>query len=245
MVTGGSGFIGSHFVQLLLRKPKTEVESIIIFDKLTYAANMDFTKKIKHQDRVKFIRGSIGNYDKNLKILKNVDVVVNFAAESHVDNSIRNPSLFLDSNISEMQKLLHASLDASVKTFIQISTDEVYGSIAKGSFFEDSPMQPNSPYAASKASAEMIARSYWKTYGMDVRVTRTCNNYGIRQHPEKFIPVVIQKLSRNLPVPIYGSGLNTREWISVKDNCLAIESVVHEGKPGDIYNIGSGFEISN
>ena len=138
MVTGGSGFIGSHFVQLLLRKPKTEVESIIIFDKLTYAANMDFTKKIKHQDRVKFIRGSIGNYDKNLKILKNVDVVVNFAAESHVDNSIRNPSLFLDSNISEMQKLLHASLDASVKTFIQISTDEVYGSIAKGSFFEDS-----------------------------------------------------------------------------------------------------------
>lgn len=245
LVTGGCGFIGSNFVEMLLKSPSTRAARIIVVDKLTYAANLTVAEEWKSNPRIEFYPFDINDYKSVRPLLKNIDVVVNFAAESHVDNSILNSEPFWQSNILGMQRLLQSSFDASVKTFVQISTDEVYGSTIHGSFDETAPLLPNSPYAASKASAEMIARSYVKTYGYDIRITRTCNNYGKNQFPEKFIPVVISKLSQNKSVPIYGSGLNSREWISVTDNCRAILNVILHGLPGEIYNIGTGFEISN
>jgi dTDP-glucose 4,6-dehydratase len=241
LVTGGAGFIGSNFVERLVSKG----ESVRVLDKLTYAGNLKSIQRFIDQGRLDFFHGDICDPAVVREAMDSVDVVVNFAAESHVDRSIESSSEFVKTNVLGTENLLAHALMLNIKVFIQISTDEVYGSIDNGSWKEDSPVKPNSPYSASKAAADLLAISYYKTHGLDVRITRCCNNYGPRQLPEKLIPNFITKLMKNEQVPLYGDGRNVREWIHVDDHCSAIESVIDEGKPGEVYNIGSGFELEN
>lgn len=243
-VTGGAGFIGSNFVNFLLAEP-LNITQVTVYDKFTYAANIKNLLKLGQDSRLKIIRGDICDFN-SLKIaMTGHDVVINFAAESHVDRSIENASTFTFSNVVGTQNILEASKINQVSVVVQVSTDEVYGSIEVGSANEDSRLLPNSPYAASKAAADLFARSYAVTHNLDVRITRACNNFGSFQYPEKFIPVVIQSLAGKKKVPIYGTGENVREWIDVLDHCRAIHLVLERGKKGEIYNIGSGFELSN
>ncbi len=244
-VTGGAGFIGSNYVRMLLTGKLGEVDSVTVIDNLTYAGNLKNLDLVLADPRLTFIQADISDKKTVAKHLESEHVLVNFAAESHVDNSIRDPKKFLETNILGTQNLLEISMQKEIKLFVQVSTDEVYGSIEKGSTDEDSNLQPNSPYAASKASADLLVRSYVKTFGIDARITRCSNNYGPNQHSEKFIPNTISKILKNEKVPIYGDGLNIREWIHVEDHCRGINIVIHKGKPGAIYNIGSGFELSN
>jgi dTDP-glucose 4,6-dehydratase len=241
LVTGGAGFIGSNFVERLVSKG----ESVRVLDKLTYAGNLKSIQRFIDQGRLDFFHGDICDPAVVREAMDSVDVVVNFAAESHVDRSIESSSEFVKTNVLGTENLLAHALMLNIKVFIQISTDEVYGSIDNGSWKEDSPVKPNSPYSASKAAADLLAISYYKTHGLDVRITRCCNNYGPRQLPEKLIPNFITKLMKNEQVPLYGDGRNIREWIHVDDHCRAIDLVVEEGKPGEVYNIGSGFELEN
>lgn len=244
LVTGGCGFIGSHFVELLLANLEPN-DKIVIVDKMTYAANNKIAEIFENNEKIELIKSDIYDTENYSEQIQSTDVVINFAAESHVDNSIIDPMVFTHTNVVGMQKLLHNAHKFGVKTFIQISTDEVYGSTISGAFEETSPISPNSPYAASKAAADMICRAYFKTYNFDVRITRSCNNYGVRQNREKFIPVIITNLSRDLKVPIYGSGRNIREWISVTDHCKSILKVLRDGTPGEVYNIGTGELFTN
>jgi dTDP-glucose 4,6-dehydratase len=241
LVTGGAGFIGSNFVERLISKG----ESVRVLDKLTYAGNLKSIQGFIDQGQLDFFHGDICDPVVVREAMESVDVVVNFAAESHVDRSIESSAEFVKTNVLGTENLLAHALMLKTKVFIQISTDEVYGSIDNGSWKEDSPLKPNSPYSASKAAADLLAISYYKTHGLDIRITRCCNNYGPRQLPEKLIPSFITKLMKNEKVPLYGDGRNIREWIHVDDHCRAIDLVVEEGKPGEVYNIGSGFELEN
>lgn len=222
------------------------ISSIIVLDKLTYAgvlANLDETKS---NPDVEFIQGDICDSALVKRLLENVDAVVNFAAESHVDRSIAGAAVFVESNVVGVQALLDAIRSSSREIrFLQVSTDEVYGSISAGSWTEDWPLQPNSPYSASKAGGELLVRSYFKTYGMDVVTTRCSNNYGSHHFPEKLIPLFITNLIEGEKVPVYGDGLNVRDWLHVDDHCRGLFKVLMGGKSGEIYNIGGGKELSN
>jgi len=245
-VTGGAGFIGSAFVRLLLDEfPSC---GVINFDALTYAGNLDNLDGL-NGDRHHFIRGNIANPVSVLKYLpEDCDAVVNFAAESHVDRSITDASEFLRTNIIGTQVLLDAARARKVKRFIQVSTDEVMGSLPEkeDAFFrEDSPFAPNSPYAASKAAAEHLVRAAHHTFGLDTVITRCGNNYGPRQFPEKFLPLVLANALRNEPIPVYGDGGNVRDWIYVEDHCRAILLAMEKGRPGAIYNVGARNERHN
>jgi len=243
LVTGGLGFIGSNFIQLVLEKYPDY--SIINLDKLTYCGNPNNAQEFSQNPRYSFVRGDVCNAPLVNDLISNVDVVVHFAAESHVDNSINEPFIFTKTNMLGTHVLLEAARQKKIKRFIMISTDEVYGSIREGSFKETDGLFPNSPYAASKASADVLSRSYYKTYGLPVIVTRSSNNFGAYQHPEKLIPLFITNLIQGKKVPVYGDGKNIRDWIYVLDNCEGIDFVLHHGKLGEVYNVGGGNEIPN
>jgi dTDP-glucose 4,6-dehydratase len=244
MVTGGAGFIGSNFVRRVVDGSLPGITSVTVLDKLTYAGTLTNLKNLKSSD-YEFIQGDICDSDLLNRLLPGFDAVINFAAESHVDRSITGAKDFVITNVLGVQNLLDAAKNASVQTFIQISTDEVYGSIANGSWPETDPLLPNSPYAASKASGDLLARSYYKTHGMDVRITRCSNNYGSNQFPEKVIPLFVTNLLEGKKIPVYGSGVNVRDWLHVDDHCSGIHSALMKGKAGEIYNIGGGLELTN
>jgi len=242
LVTGGAGFIGSEFV----RQGAKKGYRFIVIDRLSYAGDIERIKEV--EKRLKFYRMDISNRKPVLEVFKKhrPDVVVNFAAETHVDRSILNPAPFLKANIFGTFSLLEAAIQVkSVRKFIHISTDEVYGEIIKGRFTEESCLNPNSPYSASKASADMIVKAYQRTYGFPTMIVRPSNNYGPWQYPEKLIPVVIIKALNDEPIPVYGKGLNVREWLYVEDCAEAIYALIKNGKAGNVYNIGSGFEKTN
>lgn len=244
LVTGGAGFIGSNFVKRQLNANPLGISEIIVLDKLTYAGNIKNFSKVE-RELFEFVEGDICDVDLTESIIKKVDYIVNFAAESHVDRSLINASSFVTSNTLGTQVLLENSRRHGIEKFVQVSTDEVYGSISEGSWDENFPLMPNSPYSASKASADLIVRSYQKTFGLNTNVTRCSNNYGPFQYPEKIIPLFVTNLIQKKKLPMYGSGSNIREWIHVEDHCRGIELVISNGKSGEIYNIGSGNEITN
>jgi dTDP-glucose 4,6-dehydratase len=245
LVTGGAGFIGSNFIRYLLNHHPAY--TIINIDKLTYAGNLDNLKDVEGNHRYFFVRGDIADSECVTKIIDDgVDAIVNFAAESHVDRSIEDASIFLKTNVLGTQVLLEAGRRKGIKRFIQVSTDEVYGSLGpEGSFTEDSPLKPNSPYAASKTAADLLVRAYHKTFGFPGIITRCSNNYGPYQFPEKLIPLFITNALAQEPLPLYGDGLNIRDWIQVEDHCRAIDLILHQGEIGEIYNIGGGAEKTN
>ena len=241
LVTGGAGFIGSHFVERMLKND--EVQSLVVLDSMTYAASRKATQVA--DSRYSFVEGNICDFDLVSRLVSTSDYVVNFAAESHVDRSIHDSSEFIKTNIVGTHNLLRASLEFKIRKYVQISTDEVYGSIEVGSWAEDAPVLPNSPYSASKASADLLVRSFHQTYGLNINITRCSNNYGPRQFPEKVIPVFINKIFRDENIPLYGKGNNIRDWLHVEDHCEGISLVLENGKPGEIYNIGGGLELDN
>lgn len=247
LVTGGCGFIGSNFIRLLL-KERPNV-SIINLDKLTYAANPESLRDIENDaqltKRYRFVHGDICDQKLVKELMAEVDTVFHFAAESHVDRSIWGPFIFTQTNVLGTHILLEQARLAGTKKFIHISTDEVYGSIESGKFSESSTLQPNSPYSSSKAGADMLARSYFHTYGFPVIITRSSNNYGPYQHPEKVIPLFITNLIEGKKVPVYGDGKNVRDWIYVLDNCEGILFAAEHGTLGEAYNIGGGNELPN
>ena len=245
LVTGGAGFIGSNFIRYMVRK--YDGYKIINLDKLTYAGNLENLKDIEDIKNYRFIKGDICDRDLVEDIFSNnkIDAVINFAAESHVDRSITDPGVFIQTDVYGVFVLLEAATKYKSRLFLQISTDEVYGSIEKGSFSEDDTLAPNSPYSASKTGAEMIVRSFFKTYQTPILVTRTSNNFGPYQYPEKIIPLFVTNLIDGRKVPLYGDGMNVRDWIYVSDNCIALDMVLHKGKIGEVYNIGAGNEKPN
>jgi dTDP-glucose 4,6-dehydratase len=244
LVTGGAGFIGSNFVKRQVNLNPMKLSKIVVLDKLTYAGNLNNFTTVE-RSQFEFIQGDICDGSLVEKLLPAIDVIVNFAAESHVDRSISSASEFVSTNTLGAQVLLEKSLKAGVGKFVQISTDEVYGSIEEGSWDEEYPLLPNSPYSASKASADLFVRAYHRTFGMDTNVTRCSNNYGPYQYPEKIIPLFATNLIQNKKVPIYGTGMNVRDWLHVTDHCRGIEAVINGGRPGEIYNIGGGTELNN
>jgi len=244
LVTGGAGFIGSNYVRMLLDGSLVGVSKLIILDKLTYSGNKSNLKDLNQSD-YEFVQGDICDSNLVSKLTKKVDSVVNFAAESHVDRSIDSSKEFFQTNVIGTHTLLEAARRNNLGSFIQISTDEVYGSITEGSWDEGFPLLPNSPYAASKASGDLISQAFFRTFGIDVRITRCSNNYGPYQFPEKVIPLFITNLLKNKKVPLYGDGLNVRDWLHVTDHCRGIHLVLTKGKAGDIFNIGGGRELSN
>ena len=245
LVTGGAGFIGSNFIHYMMDKYPDY--TIINLDKLTYAGNLENLRDIEDNKNYSFIKGDIADNEVVSQIFKynKVDAVINFAAESHVDRSIEEPGVFIQTDVYGTFVLLEAARNHNCSLFLQISTDEVYGSIEDGSFREGDPLLPNSPYSASKAGAEMIVRSFYKTYSTPVVITRTSNNFGPYQYPEKLIPLFVTNLIDNIKVPLYGDGMNVRDWIYVDDNCSALDLVLHKGNTGEIYNIGAGNEKPN
>ncbi|MCX5732876.1 MAG: dTDP-glucose 4,6-dehydratase [candidate division NC10 bacterium] len=246
LVTGGMGFIGSNFVRYLLREHPAA--RIVNLDKVTYAGNPRNLADLTEEPRYVFVQADVRDGEALGKALTahGVDQIVHFAAETHVDRSILGAGDFIRTNVEGTQVLLDAARAAGVRRFLHISTDEVYGTLgSSGAFVEESPILPNSPYAASKAGADVLARAYHVTYGLPVIITRTCNNYGPFQFPEKFIPLMIVNAFRDVPLPIYGDGLYVREWLHVEDHCRALARVLAEGRPGEVYNIGSGEERTN
>ena len=244
LVTGGAGFIGSNFVRRTVDGTLSGISAITVLDKLTYAGTLTNLSSLPYGS-YRFVQGDICDTELVHRLAKEHDVIVNFAAESHVDRSITGAKDFVETNVLGTQNLLDAALKNEIKTFIQISTDEVYGTISEGSWSEDFPLLPNSPYSASKASADLIARSYNRTFGLDVRTTRCSNNYGPHQFPEKVIPLFVTNLIDGKKVPLYGKGLNVRDWLHVDDHCRGIHAVLMKGKAGEIYNIGGGEELTN
>ena len=243
LITGGAGFIGSNFIRYFLDK-HTDYK-VINCDLLTYAGNLDNLKDIKKNPRYEFVKCDIRDDKKIRRLTKKVTAIINFAAETHVDRSILDAGEFVDTNIKGTQVLLEAVKANSISRFIHISTDEVYGSINNGSFSESSPIRPNSPYAASKAAADLLVCSYFITYKTPAIITRSSNNFGPYQYPEKMIPLFITNLMEGKKVPLYGDGLNIRDWIFVLDNCRAIDLVLQKGKVGEVYNIGGDNEKNN
>lgn len=244
LVTGGAGFIGSNFVRRIIDGTYSGFSAVTVLDKLTYAGTLTNLSELP-ADSFKFVKGDICDSELVGRLVNEHDLVVNFAAESHVDRSINGARDFVVTNVLGTQTLLDAVKSSNVQTYLQVSTDEVYGSIEKGSWPETDPLLPNSPYAASKASSDLVCRSYFKTHGMDIRVTRCSNNYGRNQFPEKVIPLFVTNLIDNEKVPIYGSGLNVRDWLHVDDHSLGIYLALTKGKAGEIYNIGGGTELTN
>ena len=246
LVTGGAGFIGSHYVRGLLDGSLgVDAERVHVLDKLTYAGNPANLAEAADDQRYSFVQGDICDGDLLDEVIPGHDVVVNFAAETHVDRSIHGPQDFVLTNVVGTQAVLDACLRYAIPRVVHIGTDEVYGSIDIGSWTEDSPLLPNSPYAASKASAELLARAYHRTYGLPVSTTRCSNNYGPHQFPEKVIPLFVTNLIDGAKVPLYGDGLNVRDWLHVDDHCRGIQIVVERGEPGASYNIGGGEELNN
>ncbi len=249
LVTGGLGFIGSNFVRYLLNI--NQEFKIINVDKLTYAGNLENLKEINknYPNRYKFYKNDICDFESidNIIIKEKIDYITNFAAESHVDRSIDNPTTFCVTNIMGTQSLLNAAKKNKIKKFVQISTDEVYGSLnfEDPPFTEQSPLTPNSPYSASKASADLLVNAYYKTFGLPINITRCSNNYGSYQFPEKLIPLMINNALSNKELPVYGKGINIRDWIHVSDHCAAILKILLGGRIGEIYNIGGDCEIAN
>ena len=246
LVTGGAGFIGSHFARLLARKESSGIESIVILDKLTYAGRKENLTDILIKENAEFIQGDICDPQIVESAISKVDSVVNFAAESHVDRSIGSAAEFVETNVSGVQVLLDAIKASKRKIrFVQVSTDEVYGSIESGSWDENCALLPNSPYSASKAGGELLARAYHRTHGLDVVVTRCSNNYGTHHFPEKLIPLFITNLIEGKKVPVYGTGSNVRDWLHVDDHCRGIYAALMNGRSGEVYNIGGGRELTN
>lgn len=244
LVTGGAGFIGSCFVRHMLSSHPDY--KIINLDALTYCGNLENLDDVKDNPNYTFVHGNICDKKLVLGLVEQVDAVVNFAAESHVDNSIKHPEIFVETNVQGTLNLLQAARDFKTDRYLQVSTDEVYGTLGKtGYFTETTPLAPNSPYSASKAGADMLVRAYHETYGMPTLNTRCSNNYGPYQYPEKLIPFFISKLLRGEKVPVYGDGLNVRDWLYVYDHCSAIDTVLHKGKVGEVYNIGGHNEKTN
>ena len=244
LVTGGAGFIGSCFVRHMLNSHLDY--KIINLDALTYCGNLENLDDVKDNPNYTFVHGNICDKKLVLGLVEQVDAVVNFAAESHVDNSIKHPEIFVETNVQGTLNLLQAAREFKTDRYLQVSTDEVYGTLGKtGYFTETTPLAPNSPYSASKASADMLVRAYHETYGMPTLNTRCSNNYGPYQYPEKLIPFFISKLLRGEKVPVYGDGLNVRDWLYVYDHCSAIDTVLHKGKVGEVYNIGGHNEKTN
>ncbi len=244
LVTGGAGFIGSNFVRRIVDGTLPGISKITVLDKLTYAGTLTNLSGLP-KDTYDFVEGDICDPKTIGKLVLENDFVVNFAAESHVDRSIYSAKNFVVTNVLGTQTLLDAVRKSDSTVYLQVSTDEVYGSIAAGSWSEDRPLLPNSPYAASKASADLICRSYFKTHNMDIRVTRCSNNYGRNQNPEKLIPLFVTNLIDGKKLPVYGSGLNVRDWVHVDDHCRGIHLALTKGKAGEIYNIGGGTELTN
>ncbi len=243
LITGGAGFIGSNFIRHILHTyPDYKV---INLDKLTYCGNLENLKDIEKNRNYTFVKGDIADETLVPKLVRECDTIINFAAESHVDRSITNPGEFVRTNVFGTHNLLEAAKKSAIKLYIQISTDEVYGSIVEGAFREPDPLLPNSPYSATKAGADLLARSYFVTFKLPVIITRSSNNFGPYQYPEKVIPLFITNLMAGRKVPLYGDGLNVRDWLYVTDNCEGIDAVLHKGAPGEVYNIGGGNEITN
>lgn len=244
LVTGGAGFIGSCFIRYMLNKHPDY--RIINLDALTYAGNIENLDDIKDNKNYAFVHGNICDKKLVKDIVAEADCIINFAAESHVDRSIEGSEIFIETNVKGTLNLLQSAKDLGVERYIQISTDEVYGSLGKdGYFYETSPISPNSPYSASKASADMLARAYFETFKVPVLITRCSNNYGPYQYPEKLIPFFISKLLKGEKVPVYGDGLNVRDWLYVYDHCSAIDTVLHKGEVGEVYNVGGHNEKTN
>ena len=244
IVTGGAGFIGGNFVHYMVNKYPEY--NIIVLDKLTYAGNLETLEPV--MDKIKFVKADIADREAVYKLFEETkpDIVVNFAAESHVDRSIENPEVFLKTNILGTQVLMDACRKYGIKRYHQVSTDEVYGTLGDtGYFTETTPLAPNSPYSASKAGADMLVRAYYETYKVPTLITRCSNNYGPYQYPEKLIPFFISRLLRGEKVPVYGDGLNVRDWLYVYDHCAAIDAVLHKGRVGEVYNIGGHNEKTN
>jgi dTDP-glucose 4,6-dehydratase len=244
-VTGGAGFIGSHFVRCVLSDEYFADAQVTVFDKLTYAGNLANLAPVVDSPRYAFVRGDICAPDDLDAALPGHDLVVNFAAESHVDRSMGAASDFVTTNVVGAEQVFAACLRHDIGTVVHVSTDEVYGSIESGSWREDHALEPNSPYSATKASADLIARAYSVSYGLDVRITRCSNNYGPYQFPEKVIPLFVTNLLDGQSVPLYGVGENVRDWLFVDDHCRGIALAIERGAPGEIYNIGGGRELSN
>ena len=243
LVTGGAGFIGSNFVRYMLQKyPEYEIVNL---DKLTYAGRTENLTDIEDNEKYTFLKGDICNPQNVENAMRGCELIVNFAAESHVDRSIEDASAFVRTNFEGVRVMLETAMKQNVKKFIQIGTDEIYGSIEEGSSKENDLIKPRNPYSAAKAAADLLALSYFNTYEMPVVVTRSSNNYGPYQFPEKLIPRFVTNLLRKKKVPIYGDGLNVRDWLYVLDNCEAIDRCLNKGKNGEIYNIGGGNEVSN
>lgn len=245
LVTGGAGFIGSNFVNYMIRSyPDYQ---IINLDALTYAGNIENLKESEGKSNYRFVKGDITDSTLVDELFKEgLDIVVNFAAESHVDRSITNPGVFISTNIQGTQVLLDAARKYEIKKYVQVSTDEVYGSLgSEGYFTEVTPLAPNSPYSASKAGADLLALAYHETYGLPVNITRCSNNYGPFHFPEKLIPLMIINALNDKPLPVYGDGLNVRDWLHVEDHCRAIDLVLHEGRVGEVYNVGGHNEKTN
>jgi len=245
LVTGGAGFIGSHYVRTLLGPHGVRDVTITVLDKLTYAGTLTNLTEVSGSDRFRFVRGDICDASLVDELMAAHDQVVHFAAESHVDRSILGAADFVRTNVTGTQTLLDAALRHGIETFVHISTDEVYGSIDVGSWPETAPVSPNSPYSAAKASSDLIALAYHRTHGLDVRVTRCSNNYGPHQFPEKVVPLFVTSLLDGREVPLYGDGANVRDWLHVDDHVRAIELVRTGGRAGEVYNIGGGTELSN
>jgi len=246
LVTGGAGFIGSNFVRHMVETYPSY--GIVNYDLLTYAGNLENLKDIESHENYTFVKGDINNRELVDHLVKyhNIDVIVNFAAESHVDRSITEPDIFIKSNVLGTQALLDVAKANNLKKYVQVSTDEVYGSLGEtGYFTEETPLDPNSPYSASKAGADMLVSAYHETFGMNVNITRCSNNYGPYHFPEKLIPLMVTNALEGKELPIYGDGKNVRDWLHVKDHCAAIDLVIHKGEPGEIYNVGGHNERTN
>lgn len=242
LVTGGAGFIGSNYVHHLLENTD---DSVTTLDALTYAGSRENLDGVLDHPRHEFVEGDIRDRELIEELIADADTVVNFAAESHVDRSIDSAEPFVSTNVQGTQTLLDAARTADLDRFVQVSTDEVYGEIEEGEFSEDDALNPRNPYAATKAGADLLASSYYTTHDVPVLITRSSNNFGPRQHPEKLIPKFLTRASEGKSLPVYGDGSNVREWIYVTDNCRAIDTVLREGTVGETYNIGSGIELEN
>lgn len=247
LITGGAGFIGSHYVRQALAGayPGQTNAEIVVLDLLTYAGCTANLARVAQLPAYRFVHGDIRDADLVNRVMAGIDLVVHFAAESHVDRSIHGGADFVSTNVAGTQILLQAAVDHQVGKFVHVSTDEVYGSIDQGSWTEEHLLEPNSPYSAAKAGSDLIARSYHRTHGLPVCITRCSNNYGPYQFPEKVIPLFVTNLLDGRPVPLYGDGLNVRDWLHVDDHCRGIALVAEHGRPGEIYNIGGGTELTN